>query len=66
VPILFLSQALNAILLVPILWLIRHLASDDKLMRGHALSRGDRVATGVTLLGITASVLALGVLTVTG
>jgi NRAMP (natural resistance-associated macrophage protein)-like metal ion transporter len=65
VAILFLTQALNAVLLVPILWLIRHLACDRALMGASALSRADRVATAVTLAGITAAVLALGFLAAT-
>src|SRR4051794_11530346 len=63
VPILYLSQALNAILLVPVLWAIRRLASDTTLMGGEALSRGDRLATGIALTGIAVAVAALGVLT---
>ena len=63
VPILYLSQALNAVLLVPVLWAIRRLASDASLMGDEALSRGDRVATGVTLTAITIAVVALGLLT---
>jgi Mn2+/Fe2+ NRAMP family transporter len=64
VSILFLTQALNAIVLVPVLWLIRRLASDPDLMGEQRLSRTDRVATGIVLAGITACVLALGVLSV--
>jgi NRAMP (natural resistance-associated macrophage protein)-like metal ion transporter len=64
VSILFLTQALNAIVLVPVLWLIRRLASDPALMGGQRLSRTDSVATGIALAGITACVLALGVLSV--
>jgi Mn2+/Fe2+ NRAMP family transporter len=41
VPILYLSQALNAVLLVPVLWAIRRLASDPSLMGDEALSQGD-------------------------
>jgi Mn2+/Fe2+ NRAMP family transporter len=61
--ILYLSQALNAILLVPVLWAIRRLASDASLMGDEALSRGDRLATGVVLAAIAIAVAALGVLT---
>jgi Mn2+/Fe2+ NRAMP family transporter len=63
VPVLFLTQALNAVLLVPVLWLIRHLASDARLMGAAALSRLDRGVTGVVLSAITASVVTLAVLT---
>ena len=64
ISILFLSQALNAVLLVPILWFIRRLARDRSLMGDAALSGVDRVATGIALAGITVSVVALGVLSV--
>ena len=63
VPILYLSQALNAVLLVPVLWAIRRLASDASLMGDEALSRGDRLATGVALAAIAMAVAALGFLT---
>ena len=62
ITILFLSQALNAVLLVPVLWLIRRLACDPGLMGDEVLSLADRLATGVALAGITLAVLALGVL----
>jgi NRAMP (natural resistance-associated macrophage protein)-like metal ion transporter len=64
VPILYLSQALNAVLLVPVLWAIRRLASDPSLMGDEALSQGDRLATGVALAAIAVAVAALGLLTV--
>jgi hypothetical protein len=63
VPILYLSQALNAVLLVPVLWAIRRLASDASLMGDEALSARDRLATGVALAAIAVAVAALGVLT---
>lgn len=64
IPILFLSQALNAILLLVLLPFMRSLGRDRELMGGHALGRGDRLVTGVALAVIAVSVLALGVLTV--
>jgi Mn2+/Fe2+ NRAMP family transporter len=64
VPILYLSQVLNAVLLVPVLWVIRRLACDPALMGTQALSRADRIATGIALAGIAAAVAALGVLSV--
>lgn len=64
VPILFLSQALNAILLLVILPFIRRLAMDSELMGAHALGRTGRWTTGVTFGVIAASVLTLGVLAV--
>jgi Mn2+/Fe2+ NRAMP family transporter len=65
VPILFLSQALNAVLLLVLLPFMRSLARDRELMGAHALGRGDGLATGIALAGIAASVLALAVLTLT-
>lgn len=62
IPILFLSQALNAILLLVLLPFLRSLGSDRELMGKHALGRGERIATGVAVLVIAISVLALGVL----
>jgi len=64
IPILFLSQALNAVLLLVLLPFMRSLAGDRGLMGSHALGRGDRLATGIALAVIAISVLALGVLTV--
>lgn len=62
VPILFLSQALNAILLLVILPFIRRLVMDTELMGAHALGRTGRLTTGVTFTLIAASVVTLGVL----
>jgi len=62
VPILFLSQALNAVLLLFVLPFIRALAKDGELMGEHRLSRTGRIVTGVVFALIAASVLALGVL----
>jgi Mn2+/Fe2+ NRAMP family transporter len=45
VPILFLSQALNAVLLLPLLVLSYGIATDRFLMGDHVLSRAGRVAT---------------------
>jgi len=66
IPILFLSQALNAVLLLVLLPFLRSLGSDRELMGEHALGRGDRIATGLALAVVAISVLALGVLTVIG
>ena len=66
IPILFLSQALNAVLLLVLLPFMRSLGSDRGLMGDNALGRGDRIATGLALAVIAISVLALGVLTVIG
>jgi NRAMP (natural resistance-associated macrophage protein)-like metal ion transporter len=64
IQILFLSQALNAVLLLVLLPFMRALGRDRELMGSHALGRGGRLATGIALAVIAASVLALGVLTV--
>jgi Mn2+/Fe2+ NRAMP family transporter len=63
IPILFLSQALNAVLLLVLLPFMRSLGRDRELMGSHALGRGDRIVTGIALAVIAVSVLALGVLT---
>ena len=64
IQILFLSQALNAVLLLIILPFLRSLGRDRDLMGAHALGRGGRIATGIALAAIAVSVLALAVLTV--
>jgi NRAMP (natural resistance-associated macrophage protein)-like metal ion transporter len=65
IPILFLTQALNALLLLVILPFIRSLAKDRELMGEHALGVQGRWITGVTFILIAASVLTLGVVTLT-
>lgn len=65
VPILFLTQALNAVLLLVMLPFIRSLARNRELMGEHALGRGGRWSTGIAFGLIAASVIALGVLVVT-
>jgi Mn2+/Fe2+ NRAMP family transporter len=64
VPILFLSQALNAVLLLAILPFLRSLAADRELMGSHALGRWDRLATALVLALVALSVAALLVLSV--
>ena len=64
IQILFLSQALNAVLLLVFLPFVRSLAKDRELMGGNALGRFDRVSTALALAVVAASVLALGVLAV--
>ena len=66
IQILFLSQALNAVLLLVMLPFMRRLARDRELMGDEALGMTGRIVTGVALALIAASVLALGVLTVAG
>jgi NRAMP (natural resistance-associated macrophage protein)-like metal ion transporter len=62
IQLLFLTQALNAVLLLVILPFIRSLAQNDELMGAHALGRRGRWVTGVTFALIAVSVVALGVL----
>ena len=62
IQILFLSQALNAVLLLVLLPFIRSLAKDRELMGENALGRFDRYSTGIALALVAVSVLALGVL----
>jgi NRAMP (natural resistance-associated macrophage protein)-like metal ion transporter len=62
IQLLFLTQALNAVLLLVILPVIRALAGDSELMGEHALGRRGRWVTGIALGGIAISVLGLGVL----
>jgi Mn2+/Fe2+ NRAMP family transporter len=64
IELLFLTQALNAVLLLVLLPFMRSLGRDEDLMGEHALGRGGRIATGLALAVIAISVLALGVLTV--
>lgn len=64
VPLLYLSQALNAVLLLAILPFIRGLASDEELMGGHRLGPLARFATAATIFLVASSVLTLVVLTV--
>jgi len=64
IEILFLSQALNAVLLLVFLPFVRSLAKDRDLMGDHALGRFDRFTTALALALVAASVLALGLLAV--
>ena len=64
IPILFLSQALNAVLLLLILPFMRRLAQDPAVMGEHALGLAGKLTTGLTLALIAASVTALAVLSV--
>jgi Mn2+/Fe2+ NRAMP family transporter len=62
ISILFLSQALNAVLLLAILPFLRALARDHELMGAHRLGRADSVATAAVIALVAVSVLALLVL----
>lgn len=62
IELLFLTQALNAALLLIILPFIRSLAADTGLMGAHALGKRGRWVTGIAFAAIAVSVLVLGVL----
>lgn len=64
IPILFLSQALNAVLLLVLLPFMPSLGRNRELMGKHAMGRAGRLATGIALALVAASVLALAVLSV--
>ena len=64
VPILFLSQALNAILLLPLLVFVYKLSRDPEVMGEHATGRLGAAAALVTIALLALCVGALGVLTV--
>ena len=53
--ILYLTQALNAVLLLPALWVMRRLAADRSLMGTHALSGAGRATTGIVLIQLAAA-----------
>ena len=63
VSILFLSQALNAVLLLVLLPFMRRLAQDPALMGSHTLGPAGRLLTGLALALVSLSVAALAVLT---
>jgi NRAMP (natural resistance-associated macrophage protein)-like metal ion transporter len=64
VPILFLSQALNAVLLLALLPFMRRIAGDPAVMGDNAMGRWDSLVTAAALALITVSVAALALLTV--
>jgi Mn2+/Fe2+ NRAMP family transporter len=64
IPILFLSQALNAVLLLAILPFLRALARDPQVMGEYRIGRGTSTATAVVIAMVAVSVGALAVLTV--
>jgi Mn2+/Fe2+ NRAMP family transporter len=66
IQILYLSQALNAVLLLVLLPVMRRLAADPEVMGEEAIGTAGRLVTGGALALIAASVIALGVLTVLG
>jgi Mn2+/Fe2+ NRAMP family transporter len=64
VKILFLSQALNAILLLAILPFLRGLARDPDVMGDHRLGRFDSVLTAAVIAMVAVSVVTLAVLSI--
>lgn len=64
ISILFLSQALNAVLLLAILPFLRALARDRELMGSHRLGALDSLLTGIVIGLVAVSVIALGVLSI--
>lgn len=64
VPILFLSQALNAVLLLPLLVLAYGIAGDHELMGRHALGLAGRTAALAVIALVSVCLLALAVLAV--
>ena len=65
VPVLYLSQALNAILLVPLLIVLNRLSGDTKLMGEHASTPAVRVLAWSATILLIACVLALGFVSLT-
>jgi Mn2+/Fe2+ NRAMP family transporter len=64
IPILFLTQALNAVLLLAILPFLRALARDPDVMGSYRIGRGTSAVTAVVIIVVAISVLSLGVFTV--
>jgi NRAMP (natural resistance-associated macrophage protein)-like metal ion transporter len=64
IPILFLSQALNAVLLLVLLPFLRSLGRDRGVMGPHALGPTGRLTTGIAFALIAISVVALAVLSI--
>lgn len=65
IPILFLTQALNAVLLLAILPFLRALARDPAVMGNYRIGPATSVATALIIALVAVSVLALGVLSIT-
>jgi NRAMP (natural resistance-associated macrophage protein)-like metal ion transporter len=64
IPILYLTQALNAVLLLAILPFLRALARDPTVMGEHRLSRLGSTATGAVIALVASCVLTLAILSV--
>jgi NRAMP (natural resistance-associated macrophage protein)-like metal ion transporter len=65
IPILFLSQALNAVLLLAILPFLRALARDPQVMGDYRIGKATSTATAIVIALVAISVAALAVLTIT-
>lgn len=61
IPVIFLSQVLNAILLLPIMVVLRRLVLDRELMGEHALRPAGRILSLLGTAAVSASVLLLAV-----
>lgn len=61
IPILFLTQALNAVMLLPLLAMIIHLCRDETMMGTLKIGRTATMLSWATFLLITVAVVALGV-----
>lgn len=59
ISILFLTQALNAVLLLPLLWFVRGIAGDRVLMGEAVVGRAGAAASAVVLVLVTVSVVLL-------
>jgi Mn2+/Fe2+ NRAMP family transporter len=66
VAVLYLTQALNAVLLLAILPFMRALASDPDVMGEQRLTRFGRLATGLTIAVIAAACVTLLSFTIVG
>jgi NRAMP (natural resistance-associated macrophage protein)-like metal ion transporter len=64
ISILYLTQALNAVLLLALLPFMRRLGEDEELMGEHALGPAGRWATGIAFALIAISIVALASLTI--
>jgi NRAMP (natural resistance-associated macrophage protein)-like metal ion transporter len=64
ISLLFLTQALNAVLLLALLPFMRHMARDRSIMGEHVLARGGSLATGAALAIVATSVAALAILAI--
>lgn len=62
VAILFLSQALNALLLIPLIWLMRRLGRSSEVMGRYTLGRAGSVATAATIALVGSAVILTAVL----